>query len=140
LIFEGDEEQQSRIRNVILASFPPTVSNALFARLEQAATTWSEGQKVTAAIVAKPEGTISDAPRIFLHYQDPTDTKLLNSLMSDLRAKATLSRAANLSHNPPRTTSAIITTRIYPPCSRWPMWSNNFSPKTTVISRLSAST
>ena len=93
LIFEGNEEEQSRIRNVILASFPPTGSNALFARLEQAATspqaatTWSEGQKVTAAIVAKPEGTISDAPRIFLHYQDPSDTKLLNSLMNDLRAK-----------------------------------------------------
>jgi len=87
LIFEGNEEQQSRIRNVILASFPPTVSNVLFARLEQAATTWSEGQKVTAAIVAKPEGTISDAPRIFLQYQDPSDTKLLNSLMSDLSAK-----------------------------------------------------
>src|ERR1700682_6113112 len=93
LIFEGSEEEQSRMRNIILASFPPKVSNALFARLEQAATspqavtTWSEGQKVTAAIVAKPEGAISDAPRIFLHYQDRADGELLESLMNDLRAK-----------------------------------------------------
>ena len=93
LIFEGSEEERSRVRNVILASFPPKVSNALFARLEQAAaspqavTTWSEGQKVSASIVAKPEGAISDAPRIFLHYQDRADTQLLDSLISDLLAK-----------------------------------------------------
>jgi hypothetical protein len=92
LIFEGNNEEQLRIRNVILASFPPSISNALFARFEQsatstqAATTWSEAQKVTAAIIAKPEQPATNEPRIFLHYQDPADAALMDSLMSRLRA------------------------------------------------------
>jgi hypothetical protein len=92
-IFEGTPDEQARMRSVILASFPADVSNALFTRLEQsasspqAATTWSEGQKEAAAIVAKPTGTVEDSPRVFLHYQDSGDVALLDSLMSELRAK-----------------------------------------------------
>jgi len=93
-IFEGTDEQQQRIRNVILASFPAEVSNTLFAQLAQsastpqAASTWSEGQKVAAeASGVKPENAVSDVHRVYLHYQDEADAGLVDSLMSLLRAK-----------------------------------------------------
>ncbi len=39
VIFEGTEEERTRIRNVITVTFPQNITDALFRKLEQTATT-----------------------------------------------------------------------------------------------------
>lgn len=81
LIFSKDTEQRKTIRNVLLVTFPPDVTKALFERLERAVSdeeqeTWREGRN----IIAQLQGV-----RVSLQYNSEKNETLVNQLAQLLR-------------------------------------------------------
>ncbi len=90
-IFGGDDEQRVRIRNVILVAFPPSLTTALFAKLEEASkpttegtTLWKDSQDKAANISAAQISP--EVSRFYLHYQDPADAQLVDRITAALVA------------------------------------------------------
>jgi len=98
VLFGEDSEKQQRLRDVMLVAFPGKVTEALFQRLEETATStdelrlWRESREAAAEMAAVQmiqQQAIPTTPvqRVFLHYANSQDRELMAGLTERLRAE-----------------------------------------------------
>lgn len=91
LIFSKEPSKRQPIQDVILVVFPPKISNALFHKLEETATSpdqllgYHQAQQTAASLVASgSESAPASTQKVFLQYQDPDDSPFMDGLSDQL--------------------------------------------------------
>lgn len=81
-VFSGDQVERERVRNVLLVTFPPEITGAVFEKLEATApeeekTTWREARTTLAQLERR---------RLFLQFLSEGDRTAVGDLANELRA------------------------------------------------------